>query len=561
MARNNNSALIAELVGALQTNLAPYAPARLNTAPPTLKPAVTVDSLLGTNLNRSRQSILDELLANINAAYTASMNEQTDNERAYIQALANVSDNALDTMRNQYAGDTAVGANRGMQAANALSAILGMQGTSIEGVNELFGNRSELINQKATDTAQASTEATDLYTALQQYLADYSKSLYETDSTNHTTELASWNAYIDALMSAIPQLEYYNNSSNGGGGGYYGGDMGYTYPSTASDAVLQLIGGGANSSAPQFSSPEDVVNAYANAVRNIFPSDVPKSATPENTPAWMYALRNAANAAYPTAPDYHVPAPFIQSGVKFVPTFEDDEETWDYTKNPSVSSQTLANSVALAESIKNAKDNTSPVGDVVKHTSNPKPRVNTAQKVAGTAARAGVLPAIKSLANVTQNKLGSTAYRGGAAVKPSSTPTTNSSSASNHVGGVKKTTNNPTKPVGATASNVGGIAKTSSNTNKPNKAVNSVNTTPAYTGGASTLYNNLGINTMPANTTNNANASRTVGGTKKSNNSNKQLKTSTVTNALNNVLNSVSNAIGASSKGKTNTNAVKRTAR
>ena len=236
MAGNNNSALIAELVSALQTNLAPYAPTRLNVAPPTLRNASAIDNLLGTNINRSRQSILDELLANINAAYAASMDEQNNNERAYIQALANVSDTALDTMRNQYAGDTAVGANRGMQAANALSAILGMQGNSIEGVNDLFGNRSTLLNQKATDTANAATEATNLYATLQQYLADYAKSLYETDSTNHTTELASWNAYIDALMSAIPQLEYYNSLSNGGNGYYsdgggYTGD-GYTYAPT-----------------------------------------------------------------------------------------------------------------------------------------------------------------------------------------------------------------------------------------------------------------------------------------------------------------------------------------
>lgn len=236
MARNNNSALIAELVSALQTNLAPYAPTRLNVAPPTLRTASAVDNLLGTNINHSRQSILDELLANINAAYAASMDEQNNNERAYIQALANVSDTALDTLRNQYAGDTAIGANRGMQAANALSAILGMQGNSIEGVNDLFGNRSTLLNQKATDTTNAATEATNLYATLQQYLADYAKSLYETDSTNHTTELASWNAYIDALMSAIPQLEYYNSLSNGGNGYYsdgggYTGD-GYTYAPT-----------------------------------------------------------------------------------------------------------------------------------------------------------------------------------------------------------------------------------------------------------------------------------------------------------------------------------------
>ena len=219
----NYGALIGELVNALQSSLSAYAPARLNVAPPQLKTASAVDQLLGTNFNRSRQSIFDELASVINTAYATSMNEQRDNERAYLQALANVSDNAVDTMRNQYAADAALGANAGMQAANALSAILGMQNSSITGVNDLFGNRSTLVNQKANDLANASTDATELYNTLQQYLADFSKSLYETDSTIYTTELASWNAYIDAIMSALPYLGEYDY----GGGGYYGGDYSY----------------------------------------------------------------------------------------------------------------------------------------------------------------------------------------------------------------------------------------------------------------------------------------------------------------------------------------------
>ena len=220
----NYGALIGELVNALQSSLSAYAPARLNVAAPKLKTASAVDQLLGTNFNRSRQSIFDELASVINTAYATSMNEQRDNERAYLQALANVSDNAVDTMRNQYAADAALGANAGMQAANALSAILGMQNSSITGVNDLFGNRSTLVNQKANDLANASTDATELYNTLQQYLADFSKSLYETDSTIYTTELASWNAYIDAIMSALP---YLGEHDYGGGGGYYGGDYSY----------------------------------------------------------------------------------------------------------------------------------------------------------------------------------------------------------------------------------------------------------------------------------------------------------------------------------------------
>lgn len=238
----NYGALIGELVSALQSNLSAYAPTRLNVAPPQLKTASAVDQLLGTNFNRSRQSIFDELASVINTAYATSMDEQRDNERAYLQALANVSDTATDTLRNQYAADAAAGANVGMQAANALSAILGMQNNSITGVNELFGNRSTLVNQKANDLAGASKDATDLYNTLQQYLADFSKSLYETDSTIYTTELASWNAYIDAIMGALPYLTDYEDGYGGGyyGGDYYGGDYYGDYGSVYNTDVPTL---------------------------------------------------------------------------------------------------------------------------------------------------------------------------------------------------------------------------------------------------------------------------------------------------------------------------------
>lgn len=213
--RNSSAALIGELVSALQSNLAPYAPSSLNTAPPKLNTASAIDAMLGTRLNRSQADIYSELANIINTAYQTAMSDQASNERAFIQALANVADAAQDTMRTQYGADAATGANRGMYAADILSAILGMQNTSVEGVNELFGNRSALLNQRANDLAGAASDAQSTYDTLQQYLAEYSKSLYETDSTNHTTELASWNAYIDALMGALPYyLSDYGNSTN-----------------------------------------------------------------------------------------------------------------------------------------------------------------------------------------------------------------------------------------------------------------------------------------------------------------------------------------------------------
>lgn len=242
--QSNSAALIGELVSALQSNLAQYAPSSLNTAPPKLHTAAAIDNMLGTRINRSQSDIYAELADIINTAYKTAMSDQTNNERAFIQALANVADAAQDTMRTQYGADAAVGANRGMYAADVLSAILGMQNTSIEGVNELFGNRSALLNQRANDLAGAASDAQSTYDTLQQYLAEYSRKMYETDSINHTTELETWKSYVAALLGALPYYaDTYGTNVNtnigaGTGAGTGGSGTGGTPVKNPSNGVL-----------------------------------------------------------------------------------------------------------------------------------------------------------------------------------------------------------------------------------------------------------------------------------------------------------------------------------
>lgn len=247
MANRNSGALISELVNALQSSLAPYAPSTLNAAPPKLNSAAAIDSMLGSNLNRSQADIFSELANVINAAYASSMNDQDTSEHRYVQQLGNVSDTAIDALKGQYAADAATGVNQGMQAANVLSAILGMQNNSIQGMNELFGNRSKLLNQKATDMANASSQASTTHSTMQQYLADFAKSLYETDSTNHTTDVASWNAYIDAILGSLPYyLSNYDDDENNGGsysGGNYSGGSGLPSGSLTTPQITGLTTG------------------------------------------------------------------------------------------------------------------------------------------------------------------------------------------------------------------------------------------------------------------------------------------------------------------------------
>lgn len=97
------------------------------------------------------QAILDKY----NAATTAQYNLQREQNRAaenqFYNQMYNTQRTAMDTIRQSNAAAVASGASRGVQAANELAAILGLQQESVQGATE--------IAQANRQTAQEETAA------------------------------------------------------------------------------------------------------------------------------------------------------------------------------------------------------------------------------------------------------------------------------------------------------------------------------------------------------------------------------------------------------------------
>lgn len=97
------------------------------------------------------QGILDKF----NAATTAQYNVQRDQNRLaenqFYNKMYNTQKTAMDTIRQNNAAAVATGASRGVQAANELSALLGLQQESVAGATE--------VAQAQRQTAQEETAA------------------------------------------------------------------------------------------------------------------------------------------------------------------------------------------------------------------------------------------------------------------------------------------------------------------------------------------------------------------------------------------------------------------
>ena len=141
------------------------------------------------------QAILDKY----NAATVAQYNLQREQNRAaenqFYNQMYNTQKTAMDTIRQSNAAAVASGASRGVQAANELSAILGLQQESVQGATE--------IAQANRQTAQEETAA-----ILENVLAAYQQATQERQAlVQQGIEAASVDAQEAANQIAAQEAE------------------------------------------------------------------------------------------------------------------------------------------------------------------------------------------------------------------------------------------------------------------------------------------------------------------------------------------------------------------
>lgn len=111
----------------------------------------TYDDVLTEQAKVDEQELLDKFNAATVAQYNLQREQNRQAENKYYNQMYNTQKTAMDTIRQNNAAAVATGASRGVQAANELSAILGLQQESVAGATELA--------QAQRQTAQEETAA------------------------------------------------------------------------------------------------------------------------------------------------------------------------------------------------------------------------------------------------------------------------------------------------------------------------------------------------------------------------------------------------------------------
>lgn len=143
---------------------------------------------LGVNFTYDRNEI-EKIYQDATMA-ALRMEQNSGAERQYYNNLANAQNTMLDTIRQQYGNAVSTGANRGMQAANMLSAILGTTQTANEEATNLAAARQELTNKYAQQMRQDTVDALNYSNDMANTIGSLSHQLYNDEIQQKTAELA-----------------------------------------------------------------------------------------------------------------------------------------------------------------------------------------------------------------------------------------------------------------------------------------------------------------------------------------------------------------------------------
>ena len=206
------------------------------------KKTYTVNDIV--NLNQQaydavdEQAILDKYNQATAAQFAAQQNQNMVAENNFYNQMYNTQRTAMDTIRQSNANAVSTGASRGMQAANELSALLGLQQESIASATELANARRQTAQEETAamlqNIVQASQDAANQRQQAMQSMIQ-ARSLQATEDQAATQQAQLDRANKDALATARAQAnekkditylntEWSNQGLTAPGGMYYDGD-------------------------------------------------------------------------------------------------------------------------------------------------------------------------------------------------------------------------------------------------------------------------------------------------------------------------------------------------
>lgn len=190
-------------------------PAYTSVVNPTVRSADSLNKQLGTDFTYDRDEIYNIYRDATQAAYSTELAAQQDATRNYYSNMAKAQDTAIDTMRQQYGTAIASGASKGMQAANALSAILGTTQQTAQQATQLAVDRQALGQQYGAQVKADAKNALSYANDMANTIAGLSHQFYNDDIQRKTAEL-SYNQGINTDNAGYQANKYTADSNLAG---------------------------------------------------------------------------------------------------------------------------------------------------------------------------------------------------------------------------------------------------------------------------------------------------------------------------------------------------------
>jgi hypothetical protein len=173
---------------------------QMATSQPVLRSAAELAQLYGLDYNMDH--IYKTLLNSVDAGYAARYNQQSQAEDKYYDNAATAQSTLLDTLKQQQSQAIMSGTNKGMQAAQALSSMLGTSQQFAASATQLAKDRQQIAKEYSADRAATGVKALDEYNAMGNQLADISKNLYSSDTSAYVGQL-DYNASVNTANAQM----------------------------------------------------------------------------------------------------------------------------------------------------------------------------------------------------------------------------------------------------------------------------------------------------------------------------------------------------------------------
>jgi hypothetical protein len=168
----------------------------------TLRDAAYLSALYG-GITYDEDAIKAKFDAATKTEYDALRSEYDATANQYYNQMYAAQNTAMDTIRKSNAAAVATGASRGIQAANELSAILGLEQTNNQTATQLATQRNDLANKEAAAYSTNAVNALTTSNTVKQALGTLAANLYASDTQFDVGEMN----YYAALNQAAKALE------------------------------------------------------------------------------------------------------------------------------------------------------------------------------------------------------------------------------------------------------------------------------------------------------------------------------------------------------------------